>query len=121
MQKCFFCKICHLYRSDAITCNSNSSEGRRCGRYRELRNLTKAAIVFGDSLLVAVALLALWVFYSIETQGYFRAIEANTAIITFEVALAFIGLFYGVLRWVRRVYKYARYDVIYRASKNSVD
>lgn len=121
MQKCVFCKICHLYSSEATTCNSNDSENRRCGRYRELKNLTKAAIIFGDSLLVGVAILALWVFYSIETQGYFRAIEANSVIIFFEVALAFLGLFYGVLRWVRRVYKYARYEVIYPTPKRDAD
>jgi hypothetical protein len=121
IKKCVFCRVCRLYSSDAINCNSDNPNGRRCGRYRELKNLTKAVIIFGDSLLVGVAVLALWVFYSIETQGYFRAMEANSAIITFEVALAFLGLSYGVIRWVRRVYKYARYEVIYRANKQGVD
>jgi hypothetical protein len=121
MQKCAFCKVCRLYSPDAVSCNTNGPQGRRCGRYRELKNLTKAAMIFGDSLLVGVAILALWVFFSIDTQGYFRAIETNQAIILSEIALASLGLVYGVLIWVRRVYKYARYEVSYQGPKKSVD
>jgi hypothetical protein len=121
MQKCIFCQVCRLYSIGVETCNSSDSEGRRCGRYRELKNLTKAAMIFGDSILVAVAILALWVFSSIETQGYFRAIEANQSIIFLEVTLAILGLFYGVMIWVSRIYKYARYEVTYQGPKKNVD
>lgn len=79
----------------------------------EVNNLTlsKLRVVFhsiGLSCLGGAICLQVMVFYTILSQGYFRAIENNTSILYAELALTGFTAFYFVYMYQREIRAYIK-------------
>ena len=76
-------------------------------RKKEIMNkkLTKLIHLFGKSCLVVFAGNTVWMFYRIQTQGVFEAIENNLVIRYVEVGMSIFGFAYALYLWFNQQMK----------------